>query len=55
MLSDAKIKKIEPKCDPTDLLLEKYNYDHWFEDEEPADATKRMIKKSLYIYLTCHH
>ena len=36
-----KEKKIEPKCDPTDLLLEKYNYDRWFENEEPTDTTKK--------------
>ena len=44
-LSDAKKKRnLVSKYDPTNLFLETYNYDIWFENE---DSTDIKIKSNL--------
>ena len=54
-LSDNKKKKFGNKWDPVNLFLETYNYADWLKIEESANTTRKVIKKNLEIYLTCHH
>ena len=44
-LTVAKRKKIEHKYDPANLLLETYNYDPWFENEESSNTARQSDKE----------
>ena len=43
-VSDAK-KELGDKYNPVNLFREAYNYDHWSENEESTDATRKSDKK----------
>ena len=54
-LSSAKKRKLGNKYDPINLILEAYNYDVEFENEESTNTTsKKAIKTNLRIYMTCN-
>ena len=38
--SDVRKRNLGSRYDPTNLFLETYNYDVWFENKESNDATK---------------
>ena len=40
-------KEFGNKYNPANSFLETYNYDIWFENEEPSDTTRKAIKKNL--------
>ena len=44
-LPDTKRNKMEPKYNPDNLLLETYNYDDWFENEESTDIKRESDKE----------
>ena len=44
-LSDVQKRKLGNKYDPINLILETYNYDVWFENEESVDNTRKIDKK----------
>ena len=47
-LSDAKKRKLGNKYDPVNLfLVDAYNYDNWFENEEQSDTTRKSDKEEF--------
>ena len=54
--SDAQKINLGHEYDPINLFLETYNHDVWFEKEVlTMRIQERVIKKNMFIDLTCHH
>ena len=40
-------KRLGNTYNPTNLFLERHNYDFWFQNEELADTARKVIKRDL--------